>query len=454
MAREIVPFPKTLLDLWHPVNNGAITAKMVSAGSGRVFWWQCEKGHSWQATPLNLKRTGNCPACSNKLLIIGSNDLATTHPNIAVEWDNSNALKPNQITAGYSKKVKWQCKDKHTWEAEVNRRIKTLSGCPYCSGQKSIVGKTDLFTTHPFLKEEIHPTKNKQINLENIKANSNQKIWWVGKDCGHEWESLPGNRVKGTGCPYCAGPKLLTGFNDLVTVNPDFATQWHPTKNGNLLPDQIYFGSKRKIWWQCDKGHEWEVSPSVRASNQTGCPICSNRIILPGFNDLKTLFPEIAKEWHPNNTLLPTEVASRSGKIVLWQCSREKHVWKSTIANRTGGSGCPVCAGKKVLTGYNDLKTTNPEIAKEWHPTKNNTIPARIHAGSEKSYWWLGKCGHEWETKPRYRRDDKTSCPYCAGKKVLTGFNDIATTHPHFADEWHPTKKWNFIPPKTFYGVE
>lgn len=29
--------------------------------------------------------------------------------------------------------------------------------------------------------------------------------------------------------------KLIPGVNDLATVNPELAKEWHPTKNGNLF---------------------------------------------------------------------------------------------------------------------------------------------------------------------------------------------------------------------------
>ena len=53
------------------------------------------------------------------------------------------------------------------------------------------------------------------------------------------------------------------------------------------------------------------------------------------------------------------------------------------ISSRAQGSGCPVCAGKKIIPGENDLASQYPAIAKEWHPTKNGTLtPEQIQPAS------------------------------------------------------------------------
>jgi hypothetical protein len=47
--------------------------------------------------------------------------------------------------------------------------------------------------------------------------------------------------------------------NNFLAVPPKLAKQWHPVKNGTLTPDKIMAGSGMKVWWQCDKGHEWQT---------------------------------------------------------------------------------------------------------------------------------------------------------------------------------------------------
>lgn len=78
--------------------------------------------------------------------------------------------------------------------------------------------------------------------------------------------------------------------------SPEVAKQWHPTKNGDLTPADVSAGSKRKAWWICDKGHEWEAVISSRARGN-GCPYCANKKVLEGYNDLGTTNPELLSEW-------------------------------------------------------------------------------------------------------------------------------------------------------------
>ena len=144
---------------------------------------------------------------------------------------------------------------------------------------------------------------------------------------------------------------MLPGENDLASQYPDIARQWHPTKNGALIPDHIAPASNKKVWWICDKGHEYQAVVSSRTQHNGGCPYCANKKVLPGFNDLATKYPEIAAEWHPtkNGALTPDQVLPGSRRKVWWQC-KNGHVWESVIYSRTGSqsSGCPVCTGYAV----------------------------------------------------------------------------------------------------------
>jgi hypothetical protein len=133
-------------------------------------------------------------------------------------------------------------------------------------------------------------------------------------------------------------------------LNPVLASEWHPTKNGDLLPTMVSLHSGKKIWWECSLGHEWQATVANRVKGR-GCPYCSNKQILQGYNDLATTNPEIASEWHPtkNETLLPTMVSSGSHKKVWWKC-KSGHEWETAIYNRIAGSGCPICAKEKRKT--------------------------------------------------------------------------------------------------------
>ena len=184
----------------------------------------------------------------------------------------------------------------------------------------------------------------------NVTANSGKKVWWLCEN-GHEWKGVIAHRNYGGGCPICSGRKVLIGYNDLATVNPVLAVQWHQNKNGDIKPTGVTANSKKKVWWICEKGHEWEAIIGDRTRGQN-CPICANKRIQIGFNDLETVFPQLAKEWHPtkNGELLPSGVTVGSKKKVWWLCSACGHEWEAVIHTRSAGHGCPKCA-KQKMTG-------------------------------------------------------------------------------------------------------
>ena len=114
---------------------------------------------------------------------------------------------------------------------------------------------------------------------EQVTPYSNRRVWWRCAQ-GHEWRAPVGGRTKaGSDCPYCTNRKVLAGFNDLATLEPDIAAQWHPTLNGAMTPDMVTLGSHQRVWWQCAEGHVWNAVVYSRTGPQKcGCPVCAGRI--------------------------------------------------------------------------------------------------------------------------------------------------------------------------------
>ena len=290
---------------------------------------------------------------------------------------------------------------------------------------------------NPELAKQWHPTLNGDLKPDAVTFGSHKKVWWLC-DKNHEWEAVIGDRSNGSGCGVCSGNKVLIGFNDLQTLKPDLAAQWHPILNGDLKPDAVTFGSHKKVWWLCGKDHEWEASVHTRSSGN-GCGVCSGKRVLAGFNDLQTLKPDLAAQWHPilNGDLKPDAVTFGSHKKVWWLCELG-HEFLAIINDRSNGNGCGVCSGKQVLVGVNDLQTLKPELVIQWHSTLNGDLkPEDFTIGSHKKVWWICDKGHEWKTivKSRSKGD---GCPVCSGQKVLIGFNDLQTLKPIVAAQWHP----------------
>ena len=223
---------------------------------------------------------------------------------------------------------------------------------------------------------------------------------------------------KESGCSICDG-KTIVKSNSLAVLRPDRAEKWHPTKNGDLTPYDVAPYTHKKVWWKCDKGddHEWKGP----ISSDTNCPICSNYIVVES-NCLANTHPEIVKEWHPtkNGDLTPYDVVGGSHSKAWWKCNKgDDHEWQSVIGSRAGSDkrsdSCPICSGRKVVES-NCLATLRPQLALQWHPTKNSKYtPYNLTISSGRKVWW--KCdkgeGHEWKTAVSNRTDRDSGCPFC-----------------------------------------
>lgn len=119
--------------------------------------------------------------------------------------------------------------------------------------------------------------------------------------------------------------------------------------DGMLTPKNVNGGSHLKVWWLCEKGHEWQADVNNRVLKNIGCPICSGKKVLAGFNDLGTLMPELAAEWHPikNGALKASDVRPGSNKKAWWLCPVCGHEWQAVINSRSQGHGCPNCNNRK-----------------------------------------------------------------------------------------------------------
>ena len=347
---------------------------------------------------------------------------------------------------------------------------------------KLIKGVNDLATLRPDLASEWHPTKNGNLTPQDVTCGSDKKVWWLlhyddpntKKHFNFEWESKICHRNNGANCPYLNHTKIYNGFNDLATINPQLAKEWHPTKNNGLKPTNVFPNSRQKVWWYLpydteDGRHfdfEWQATIAHR-NNGSGCPFLENHQVWRDFNDLATINPQLASEWHPtkNGNLIPQDVTSNSNKKVWWYLPYDtedgRHFdfeWQAVICNRNRGNSCPFLNNNKLFKGFNDLKTINPQLASEWHPTKNgNLTPQDVTCGSEKTVWWLlsyddprtGKhFDFEWQAKI-YSRNEGANCPFLdtsSNPKLWKGFNDLKTRYPKLASEWHPTKNGNLTP--------
>lgn len=401
--------------------------------------------------------------------------------------DEFHPTKNGNLTADYNKflgnnKLWWLCPNtcvegcNHEWEALLSNRTYCNSGCPYCASNPTKTCKhTSLLNINPKLANEWHPSKNGDLLVNNFTPGSSQKVWWLcdkscPQGCKHEWQATICDRNKGGGCPYCQSKRNLCIHTSIMTTHPTIAKEWHPTKNDDLLPELFTSGSKQKIWWICSNlcpegcSHEWQSTIGDRVAGYN-CPYCARK--QPCIHtSLLISHPHISKEWHPtkNGDLKPSDVLSGSHKYVWWLCPNTcpegcAHEWQAIIKSRTMISvGCIYCS-KRTCCSHTSFLTTHPELAKLWHPIKNNITPDMISYGSGIKIWWqcIKNNNHEWQTKV-CSISTGTSCPICKNKTEEKLFNYLKhlynnTIHTYKV-EWCVSNSTNKFYPYDFFIPE
>lgn len=209
---------------------------------------------------------------------------------------------------------------------------------------------------------------------------------------------------------------LVKNHKSLQLENPELAKQWHPDKNTPLSPYDVSSGSGRKAWWLCSKNHEWKAVINSRNRGHN-CPYCAGQMPT-SYRNFTTEYPELLKELDliKNKNIDPKKLSPRTPEKVWWKCEKG-HSWQATITNRTRQqyrNSCPYCTNRK-LCNENSLAQLRPDIAQDWHPTKNITLtPNDVIAGGGIKVWWICKHGHDWQVRVGTRVNNGTGCPKCS----------------------------------------
>ena len=283
-------FPE-LVKEWDTEKNEGVTPDAFSSKNNKKVWWKCEYGHSWLATinSRGVHKLG-CPYCAGQKVISGYNDFESwckeNNPDLLCEWDyEKNIARPNEIPKTYKAKMFWRCREGHKWEATVYNRFNG-TGCPICNTGNNVKrNKVSLeewcIKNNPQLLQEWNYAKNGNMTPKTISYGSHAKVWWKClKD--HEWQAQIKSRTYKHGCPYCSGTnkKAIKGLNDLESWCKSnhkeyILTEWDASKNGELYPDMVTWGSHKRIHWKCVKGHEWEAVIKERTKlHGNMCPVC------------------------------------------------------------------------------------------------------------------------------------------------------------------------------------
>ena len=470
---------------WDFEKNGELTPESITANNNRKVWWICHSGHSWEATIGSRNKGSGCPYCAGQRPIVGVNDLATVMPELVSEWDYSEngALTPDSIMVGSGKMVAWICKYGHKWKSSVSNRAKG-SGCPYCSGNKIIVGDNDLATKRPELIAEWDSEANYPITPSSIGYMSGKTVSWKCPKCSFTWKAKIANRSQGyNGCPHC---------NSISVTHPEIAKEWDYEANVNLsfTPDTISIGSSRKAWWRCSRcGHKLLSTINNRGQSK-GCPNCNTQTSFPEqavFYYIKSAFQDAINRYSYHNTEIDIYIPSIQVGIeydgVFFHDDRLTHENKKDLfcmnnhiklirirenglvqtanavnicrENNTDNADLDKCIEKifsiigfsrhisidskrdeiMIRSQYlqavkeNSFASKHPELLDEWDHQKNKGIdPYSISEYSKLEAWWkCPSCGSEWKASVSMRSRGKKKCIYCHSIEVMK---------PSLLDEW------------------
>lgn len=470
-----VLFPEIAAE-WHPSRNGEVSVERIMPGCNDEVWWLCSTcGNEYPARVFN--RTGckyvGCPTC-NKYM-------HTSFPEQAIFFYIHQIFpnSQNKYTDCFENQMELD-----VFVPELNMGIEYDGS--YWHSDKSIERNKKKYRlcqkaglTLVRIKENYHryPIGNDDCDYGIYRENASDA--GLADTIVSLLSLLRGNididvdimrdrsKIKSQYIISFKEKSLLARF-------PTLATEWHPSKNGTLKPEMIMPSSHDKVWWLCPKcGYEYPAAPSKRTrENPTGCPVCANRVIIPGINDLATLRPDLTCEWHPskNGNLKPTEIAPNYSKKVWWKCAACGHEYPKTPNKRvSAGQGCTECSKKSVAQnlhkkalriGVNDLASQHPELLNEWDYEANVGLPypQDITVGNNSIYinWRCSTCGYKWSATAYSRTHLKTGCKKCGWKKtgvarrasaLKKGVNDLASQCPELLKDWDYEKNSGLVAP-------
>ena len=461
-------FPE-LLKEWDWAKNNDLDPQHLTAGSNKQVWWICAEGHEYKKEVYKRTSGGGCKYCRNKA-VSATNNLEVNFPKIAKEWHpiKNGTLKANQVLWGSGKKVWWLCPRGHVYDAKINNRTSPLSksGCPLCSNHSSepeIRILTEAMTIFEDVKSQL--ALNSFPNFESRRGKLD--IYIPKIDVVLEYDGSYFHRGK-----EAKDLRLVNELNAIgikvirVRCAPlqklsahDVLVKSDVLKKKDL--DQIF----SKLIKFCSEELTEKINGYLRKNTFTNEQLF--RAYQSQFpsplpqNSLLVVHPEISKEWDykKNYPLTPRNFAPHSSSKVYWKCENEHPSYPATIGARTGKNrtSCPVCSGNKVHTSTS-LATLKPQIAKQWHPTKNEKLkPDGFTCGSGKIVWWKCENGldHEWYVSigSRAGKNRKGLCPFCTNQKVSVT-NNFAEKYKELTAELHPNKNDALDATKIIGGAE
>lgn len=352
--------------------------------------WQCSEGHTWNATPDNVKWGSWCPKCAknSRKTIEDMYKIAEEHGGKCLSTKYKNSNTP----------LKWECAKGHTWETKPNTIING-TWCPKCAknSRKTIEDMNIIAEKHggKFLSPQFTHVKD-------------YFDWECSK--GHTWKSTASNILIGSWCPTCVG-KINRAGQRKTKITIEDLTQLALERGGKCLSDK-YINRSIKLKWQCSEGHLWETA-AANILQGSWCPKCAGKA--------KLTIEDMGKMAEERGGKCLSDYYVNSATHLKWQCSKG-HIWDATPDNvKWGGNWCPTCAGKVKVT-IEDMH----ELARN----RGGKCLSNKYINSKTPLEWECLQGHTWYTAPSNIKKG-TWCPLCSGKvkQTIEDMHELAKKH-------------------------
>ena len=423
----------------------------LGPNSKTIVHFKCKKcGHEWDSAITNRVKKKNgqytfvdCPICSNKLFrsVPYSEEFPVLAQMYRQDLNNISLDSVHSKEAVVNTKYKWTCLAcGETFEATLSSMTMSYKhstkGCPYCSRSKLRNGES-FAEVHPELLDEYSPD-NKTDPYKEF-PNSKKNVKWICRQCGYTWNTTFTQRHNGMGkCPKCYVAGRNLSDESFAAVYPEYIDIW--AEDNEHTPYNTLYTSNLWIHWKCRVCHgEYGAIIYDMVHGNADCPYCKGTKVLPGFNSLEALHPNIASLWSDSNLIDPDHVLSDITTSYKWICNTCHGEYTATIRDVVNGTAdCPYCKGTKVLPGFNSLEALHPNIASLWSDS-NLIDPDHVLSDIATSYKWIcNTCHGEYTATIRDVVNGTADCPYCMGTKVLPGFNSFAANHPELMNELDP----------------
>ena len=466
-----------LFKFWDAEKN-MLDPRITASNSSLNAFWKCpECSYEWETVIRGRERSSHkCPCCELNLVVKkGVNDIFTLVPEAKGSYDFEKNVGIDIYTLGIrdTTPLWWKCNDcKRSWKSSVASRVEGKDGeyrlrrCQRCYTEDP--ARITPVASYPKLVHFWDFEKNRALGLDvNLtSARSLSMAWWKCKICGYEWQAIIKGRKESSGtCPCCeSGRATKAGFNDVLTLFPDFAGIYDFDKNQGIDLSVTGIGSKKIASFRCKScGHEWESKISDRITRAkdgglrlVGCPVCDNRSLRK--MTYAEEYPELdAKFCEELNGCTLASVRSKDSSTIKfwWECPTCKQLFQSRLQSMISAmahtsKGCPYCAHYKLMPGQS-FADLNEELMVEY--SEDNTIdPYEVFPNDKRKATWICRndSNHTWEASFALRNMGTGNCPICSRTTIVPGVNSFADMYPEFVKFWSPQNERT--PSNVFYN--